>query len=118
LSFISRKILMRSSITSASSVAVIGAGAMGAGIAQVAAAAGHSVKLYDMHVPAAQKAIDNIRGNYQRLVVKNRMSADQAEAAGKRLSIAEGLEALSGTVLVIEAIAENRRGWKHCPGQY
>ena len=66
-------------------VAVIGAGAMGAGIAQVAAQAGHTVRLLDAREGAAEQAIANIRKMFDKLAEKGRMSAEEAEAAGARL---------------------------------
>ena len=88
-------------------VAVIGAGAMGSGIAQVAAAAGHPVRLLDARAGAAEKAIDGIRAQFAKLVDKGRMSADAAAAAGARLTAADALPALADAALVVEAIVEN-----------
>lgn len=87
-------------------VAVIGAGAMGAGIAQIAAAAGHPVKLLDNRAGAAAAAIDNIRSMFAKLAAKGRMSAADADAAGTRLTAVEQLDALADAGLVIEAIVE------------
>lgn len=88
-------------------VAVIGAGAMGLGIAQVAAAAGHPVKLYDSRPGVADKAVVDIRKAYARLVEKGRMSLDAAMAAGARLRSVSALEHLDDAALVVEAIIEN-----------
>lgn len=88
-------------------VAVVGAGAMGAGIAQVAAAAGHLVKLVDAREGAAAAAIDGIRAQYRKLADKGRMTAEAAEAAGRRLVAAAGLGDLADAALVVEAIVEN-----------
>ena len=88
-------------------VAVVGAGAMGAGIAQVAAAAGHVVKLVDAREGAAATAIDGIRAQYRKLADKGRMTAEAAEAAGQRLVAASGLGDLADAALVVEAIVEN-----------
>jgi len=88
-------------------VAVVGAGAMGAGIAQIAAAAGHPVKLYDLRREAAQKAIGDIGKNFVKLADKGRMSQEAASAASARLTAAEGLADLAKAALVVEAIAEN-----------
>ena len=66
-------------------IAVVGTGAMGAGIAQVAATAGHVVKLLDNRPGAAAKAIEGIRAQFGKLADKGRMSADAAQAAGARL---------------------------------
>ena len=88
-------------------VAIVGAGAMGSGIAQVAAAAGHTVKLLDAREGAAAKAIDGIRAQFVKLADKGRMSTEDAQAAGNRLSAVSQLEALADAALVIEAIVEN-----------
>jgi 3-hydroxybutyryl-CoA dehydrogenase len=88
-------------------VAVIGSGAMGSGIAQVAAAAGHTVKLYDTRAEAVQKAIADIAKVYQKLVDKERMTAADAQAATARLQPASGLADVADAALVVEAIVEN-----------
>ena len=88
-------------------VAVIGAGAMGAGIAQVAAQAGHPVKLYDNRPGAAAQAIDGIDRQLGRLVEKGKLEAEQRSATVARLQPVEAIEALADARLVIEAIVEN-----------
>ncbi|HEY4073970.1 MAG TPA: 3-hydroxyacyl-CoA dehydrogenase PaaH [Herbaspirillum sp.] len=88
-------------------VAVIGSGAMGAGIAQIAAAAGHTVKLFDTRPQAVDKALQDIRGVFEKLVQKQRMSSEAAEAAGARLRAAASLAELGDAGLVIEAIVED-----------
>ena len=87
-------------------VGVVGAGAMGAGIAQLAAQAGHQVLLLDLKPGAAALAIDSIRANFARLVEKGRMKAMLAASAGARLAAAETTCDLRGASIVIEAIAE------------
>eukprot|EP01032_Pedospumella_encystans_P001507 gene1507-1744_t len=81
--------------------------AMGSGIAQVAAAAGHTVKLYDTRAEAVRKAIADIAKVYLKLVEKERMTAADAQAATARLQAAEGLAGVAGAALVVEAIVEN-----------
>ncbi|WP_275626710.1 3-hydroxyacyl-CoA dehydrogenase PaaH [Pseudomonas sp. 273] len=88
-------------------VAVIGAGAMGAGIAQVAAQAGHPVKLYDNRPGAAAQAIDGIDRQLGRLVEKGKLGAGQRATTIARLQPVEAIEALADARLVIEAIVEN-----------
>lgn len=78
-------------------VAVIGSGAMGAGIAQVAAAAGYRVKLYDTRAEAVSKALADIAKMYAKLAEKGRMSVDEAAAATARLQAAGGLADEAGT---------------------
>ena len=65
-------------------IAVVGTGAMGAGIAQVAAQAGHVVKLLDNRSGAAAKAVDGIRAQYAKLAEKGKLSAEAAQEAGQR----------------------------------
>ncbi|MFC5475840.1 3-hydroxyacyl-CoA dehydrogenase PaaH [Paraherbaspirillum soli] len=98
---------MASRIDSSRVVAVIGSGVMGAGIAQVAALAGHPVRLYDSRSQAATKALAEIRAALQRQVDKGRMRAADADAAGARIRAAASLDDLSDASLVMEAIVEN-----------
>jgi 3-hydroxybutyryl-CoA dehydrogenase len=88
-------------------VAIVGSGAMGSGIAQVAAAAGHPVKLYDTRPEAVDKAIAGIRKTFGMLAEKGRITAAQAEEAGQRLAPAAALSDLADAGLVVEAIVEN-----------
>lgn len=88
-------------------VAVVGSGAMGSGIAQVAASAGHRVLLFDTRADAADKAIADIGKTYARLVEKGRMDATAADEARARLKRIGTLQEASGAALVVEAIVEN-----------
>ena len=88
-------------------IAVVGSGAMGAGIAQVAAAAGHVVKLFDNRAGAAAKAIEGLCAQFGKLADKGRMSAEAAQAVGERLRVAEQLSDLADAALVVEAIVES-----------
>ncbi len=88
-------------------VAVIGSGAMGAGIAQVVAAAGYAVKLFDTRIGAADGAIAQIGAIYARLVEKSRMGAAEAGAARARLRRVDSLKDIADAALVVEAIVEN-----------
>ncbi len=96
-----------SALSTSSLVAVIGSGAMGAGIAQTAASAGHQVALFDTRDGAAAKAIADIRKVYSRLVEKGRMTEADAQAAGARMHIAGSLADVKEAALVVEAIVEN-----------
>ncbi|HJV87547.1 MAG TPA: 3-hydroxyacyl-CoA dehydrogenase PaaH [Noviherbaspirillum sp.] len=98
---------MSNALPSSSIVAIVGSGAMGSGIAQVAAASGHPVKLYDTRPEAVEKAIAGIRKTFGMLAEKGRMSAEAAEAAGQRLAPAASLAELADASLVVEAIVEN-----------
>ena len=88
-------------------VAVVGAGAMGAGIAQVAAVAGHRVLLLDNRPQAAQLAIEGLRAQLDKLAVKGKITAQAALSAGQRLQAATQLGDLAPAALVVEAIVEN-----------
>ena len=88
-------------------IAVAGAGTMGAGIAQVAAAAGHTVLLYDVEEAALAKAKEQIAASLTRMVDKGRLSADERDAALARIKPSHSLDALAPTGLVIEAIVED-----------
>jgi 3-hydroxybutyryl-CoA dehydrogenase len=88
-------------------VSVIGSGIMGAGIAQVAALAGHPVALYDTRAEAVPKAIQGIRQNLEKLVSKQKLSSEAAERASSRLRAASSLNDLRESAMVIEAVVEN-----------
>ncbi|MBS0348248.1 MAG: 3-hydroxyacyl-CoA dehydrogenase PaaC [Proteobacteria bacterium] len=88
-------------------VAVVGSGAMGAGIAQVAAAAGHVVKLVDNRPGAAAQAVAAIRAQFARLADKGRIDANAARTASERLIAVEAVAELADAALVIEAIVED-----------
>lgn len=88
-------------------VAVIGAGAMGAGIAQVAAQAGHPVRLYDNRPGAAAQAIEGIDRQLGRLVEKGRLTPDTRRTIRARLQPIDSLADLADARLVIEAIVES-----------
>jgi 3-hydroxybutyryl-CoA dehydrogenase len=87
-------------------IGVVGAGAMGRGIAQIAAQAGSTVKLYDTQPQAIAKARDDIFAQWDRLLEKGRMDAQAVQACKERLQAADVLQALAGCGLVVEAIVE------------
>lgn len=88
-------------------VAVIGSGTMGSGIAQVAATAGCSVKIYDTNKDALSKSQAGLERTLAMLLEKGKIdSSEKARIAGS-ISYADTLEALSDSDLVIEAIIEN-----------
>jgi 3-hydroxybutyryl-CoA dehydrogenase len=87
-------------------IGVIGAGTMGHGIAQVAAASGYDVTLVDVAPEALSKGVARIEKGFARQVEKERMSAEERDAALGRLSSAGELAALEGADLAIEAVVE------------
>jgi len=88
-------------------VAVVGAGAMGSGIAQIAAQAGHEVRLFDAREGAASAAIAKIGDALAGLVAKGRLEASAREATLARLAPAATIDALDGCGLAVEAIVED-----------
>ncbi len=88
-------------------IGVIGAGTMGAGIAQVAAAAGHPVKLLDLRAGAAQAAIEQCAKALAGLVDKGRLSAEDRAATLARLTAVNTTAQLADATLVVEVIVEN-----------
>jgi 3-hydroxybutyryl-CoA dehydrogenase len=93
-------------------VGVVGAGAMGAGIAQVAAAAGHRVVLADAAPGATSRAYANVAKSIARDVEKGRLTRDAADALLTRVSVIDAplgddLESFKQCSLVIEAIVED-----------
>lgn len=86
---------------------VVGCGAMGRGIAQVAAAAGATVRLFDARPGAAAEARSFIRGALEKLVAKGKVTAEDAQATVGRLAVCGALEELAGCDVVVEAIVED-----------
>ena len=83
---------MTQALLPAQPVGIVGCGAMGAGIAQVAALAGHPVRLFDARDGAAAAACARIGQQLQRLVDKARLDAPVAEAAAQRLHACASLD--------------------------
>jgi 3-hydroxybutyryl-CoA dehydrogenase len=103
---------MESQITNRKSeirrVAVIGAGTMGHGIAQVAAMAGYQTRLTDANSDALTGAMRRIASNLTGAVSRNKMTQEDADAAMARIATAADLTASVGDAdLVIEAVAED-----------
>jgi 3-hydroxybutyryl-CoA dehydrogenase len=98
---------MTQALEKGSVVAVVGSGAMGSGIAQIAAAAGHQVLVYDTRPEAVDKAIAGIGKAYEKLVDKGRMGAQEADLARLRLRAAASHSELKDAALVVEAIVED-----------
>ncbi|MDR2852761.1 MAG: 3-hydroxyacyl-CoA dehydrogenase [Burkholderiaceae bacterium] len=89
-----------------SRVGIAGTGAMGQGIAQIAAQAGSRVLLFDSQSGAAERARQAIGKQWQRMQDKGRLDAAQRVAMLARLEVADSIQALAGCDLVIEAIVE------------
>lgn len=87
-------------------VAVIGSGIMGAGIAEVAASHGHPVLVYDINAVAISRAIDGIRTRLESRVARGKLSAQACEQTLQRLVPVTDIQALARADLVIEAASE------------
>ncbi len=87
-------------------VGIVGAGAMGGGIAQVAALAGHPVKLFDTRGDAARNAVEGIIAMVEKLAAKGRATPEQTAGVRANLSVANSIQELGDCGLVVEAIVE------------
>ena len=88
-------------------IGIIGCGAMGAGIAQVVATAGHTVRLLDQHAGALERAVSGIQNSLRKLAEKGKLTSEVAEAAGSRLHATADVQDFADCELVIEAIVED-----------
>ena len=88
-------------------IGVVGAGAMGRGIAQIAAQAGSEVLLLDSFEGAAARGRDAIVAQWNKLHEKGRIDEATRDAQIARVKIADSAQALAGCDLVIEAVVEN-----------
>ncbi|MEO6018071.1 MAG: 3-hydroxyacyl-CoA dehydrogenase NAD-binding domain-containing protein, partial [Polaromonas sp.] len=87
-------------------VGVVGTGAMGRGIAQIAAQAGSKVILFDAKTSAATEALAELLAQWDKLVTKGRMEPDKAAACKGRVVAASQLTDLAPCDLIVEAIVE------------
>ena len=88
-------------------IAVLGAGTMGHGIAHVAALAGATVRLYDIAEPAVDKGLASIRRNMDKGVDRGKLAPEARDAAWPRISGSTDLAAaVNGADLVVEAVPE------------
>ncbi|WP_455930982.1 3-hydroxybutyryl-CoA dehydrogenase [Priestia aryabhattai] len=87
-------------------VMVIGAGQMGAGIAQVFAASGYQVSLYDVDQRNTKKGIEGIDKRLKKQVGKGSLSAEEYEGIMERLHLANEITAAQKADLIVEAVVE------------
>ncbi|MGK7753963.1 MULTISPECIES: 3-hydroxybutyryl-CoA dehydrogenase [unclassified Roseovarius] len=87
-------------------VGVVGAGQMGNGIAHVMAVAGYDVLLNDINQEALDKGVGMIKSNMDRMVSRDKMTAEDRDAALKRITTTLHLPELGGTDLVVESATE------------
>ncbi|MCX4805797.1 3-hydroxyacyl-CoA dehydrogenase family protein [Streptomyces sp. NPDC058682] len=90
----------------AGKLAVIGAGLMGSGIAQVSAQAGWDVVLRDVTEAALTRGTDGIKASYDKFVSKGKLTAEDAEAALARITTTTDLDAVADVDIVVEAAFE------------
>jgi 3-hydroxybutyryl-CoA dehydrogenase len=94
-------------------VGVVGAGTMGAGIAQVFSTKGTDVVLYDVSGDCLEKGVAGIGKSLARFVSKEKMTQADADAALGRIHKAKDLREMKDCQLVVEAVAENAEIKKH-----
>ncbi len=87
-------------------IGVLGAGTMGAGIAQLACRSGAHTFLYDPIAEALERGIESARAGLQKEVARGRLKDAEAQAASERLQPVDDLGALGACELVIEAVPE------------
>lgn len=88
-------------------IGVLGSGSMGSGIAQVAAAAGHEVVIFDNHASAMDRARQKLQEVFDLLVEKGKLGREEATAIHGRIHFADRMHGLRGVGLLIEAIIED-----------
>jgi 3-hydroxybutyryl-CoA dehydrogenase len=94
-------------LTTNNIIGIIGSGAMGAGIAQVAATAGHEVIIYDNNQAALDKAKANLISTLNKLVEKQKLTEDASKEILAKTKYASNLGDFKNCGLIIEAIIEN-----------
>jgi 3-hydroxybutyryl-CoA dehydrogenase len=87
-------------------IGIVGAGAMGRGIAQIAAQAGSAVRLFDLQPEASRKAVAQLFSQWDSLVAKNRLAPEAAADHKTRVATIGSLDGLAGCDLVLEAVVE------------
>jgi len=93
-------------VNPASVIGVLGAGTMGAGIAQLAARSGANTFLFDPIPEALQRGAEKVREGFEKEADRGRLSADEAAAGAGRLQTVDELAAFAACELVIEAVPE------------
>src|SRR5699024_1639370 len=88
-------------------IAIIGAGAMGRGIAQVSAAGGHDVLVHDSHMESLGTLRAGIERGLEESMRRGKLSEAGAGAALSRVGVAESMAEIAGSDIVIEAVVED-----------
>jgi 3-hydroxybutyryl-CoA dehydrogenase len=99
-------------------IGIVGTGAMGRGIAQIAAQAGIRVLLFDALHGAAANARDTVTGTLARLADKGKISAEALAAASSKLEVVTRLDELASAQVIIEAIVENPTSRSPCSSSW
>jgi 3-hydroxybutyryl-CoA dehydrogenase len=93
-------------MTEPKTIAILGAGTMGNGIAHVCARSGFNVLLYDINQSSLYRGLDTIRTNIAREVAKQKLTQEQADEARSRITLTTNLKDLAPASLAIEAVTE------------
>ena len=90
-------------------IGIIGSGAMGTGIAQVAVQSGHAVSIFDLNNEALKKSHNALKSTFSKLVEKNKITIDDAQSFLSSINFCNSLdnESILSSGLIIEAIIEN-----------
>ncbi|HLX37346.1 MAG TPA: 3-hydroxybutyryl-CoA dehydrogenase [Candidatus Binataceae bacterium] len=88
-------------------VGVIGAGQMGAGIAQVTAQAGIPVLMYDISTEACKRGFDAIRKNFDRMIQRGRFKPEEPDRVMELIKTVTDFSAMKKADFIIEAVTEN-----------
>ncbi|MBD00453.1 MAG: 3-hydroxybutyryl-CoA dehydrogenase [Crocinitomicaceae bacterium] len=88
-------------------IGIIGAGSMGIGIAQIASNADCNVILFDINKSASEQAVKKLEKVLLRLIEKGKINTIKKDSILNNIKIAESLESMKGSDLIIEAIVEN-----------
>lgn len=88
-------------------VGIIGAGAMGSGIAQVSAQAGFTVTIYDLKEEFLETGINNIDTSLSRLITKEKITSDDKKSTFEKINGTLDITSISSCDIVIEAVSEN-----------
>jgi 3-hydroxybutyryl-CoA dehydrogenase len=99
-------------------LAVVGAGQMGAGIAQVAAQNGVQVVLIDVNQDLVQKGVSGIRAQLDKAVGKGKLKAEEAQAVTARLQTGSGPQDAAKADFLVEAVTENEVVKKKVFGEF
>ncbi len=86
---------------------IIGSGAMGSGIAQVLASAGHEVVIFDSNPAALSKSESSLKSSFEKLTEKGKLTSEQSLQYFSNIKYADNIEGLKEAELVIEAIVED-----------